>query len=43
MKAKPESKQEHNEKITDIFQHEDVDKDGFISFDEFLGPKHDEL
>jgi len=31
-------------KITEeIFQHEDQDRDGYISFDEFSGPKHDEL
>ena len=31
-------------KITEeIFHHEDQDRDGFISFDEFSGPKHDEL
>jgi len=27
----------------EIFEHEDKDKDGFISHDEFSGPKHDEL
>ncbi|CAG4943080.1 unnamed protein product [Colias eurytheme] len=26
-----------------IFQHEDKDKNGFISHEEFSGPKHDEL
>ena len=32
------------QKITEeIFQHEDQDRDGFISFEEFSGPKHDEL
>ncbi|CAG0919527.1 unnamed protein product [Notodromas monacha] len=32
------------DKITEeIFQHEDKDRDGFISHDEFSGPKHDEL
>ena len=31
-------------KITEeIFQHEDQDRDGFISYEEFSGPKHDEL
>lgn len=31
-------------KITEeIFQHEDHDRDGYISFEEFSGPKHDEL
>lgn len=29
--------------VEDIFQHEDRDKNGFISHDEFSGPKHDEL
>ncbi|RWS00897.1 peptidyl-prolyl cis-trans isomerase FKBP2-like protein [Dinothrombium tinctorium] len=29
--------------VEEIFQHEDHDKNGFISFDEFSGPKHDEL
>lgn len=29
--------------IEEIFQHEDSDKNGFISHDEFSGPKHDEL
>ena len=31
-------------KITEeTFQHEDKDRDGFISYEEFSGPKHDEL
>lgn len=29
--------------VEDIFQHEDKDRDGFISHEEFSGPKHDEL
>lgn len=29
--------------VEEIFAHEDKDKDGFISHDEFSGPKHDEL
>lgn len=29
--------------IEDIFTHEDRDKNGYISHDEFSGPKHDEL
>ncbi len=29
--------------VAEIFEHEDKDKDGFISHDEFSGPKHDEL
>lgn len=35
--------EEHNNMINEIFQHEDTDKDGFISHEEFSGPKHDEL
>jgi len=27
----------------EIFEHEDKDKDGYISHEEFSGPKHDEL
>ena len=35
---------ESNEKMaSEIFEHEDKDKDGFISHEEFSGPKHDEL
>lgn len=33
----------HNNMISDIFDNEDKDKDGFISHEEFSGPKHDEL
>lgn len=33
----------HNSMIADIFMHEDKDRDGFISHEEFSGPKHDEL
>jgi len=29
--------------VEDIFEHEDIDKDGVISHSEFSGPKHDEL
>lgn len=29
--------------IEEIFNHDDKDKDGYISHDEFSGPKHDEL
>lgn len=29
--------------IEEIFQTEDKDRDGFISHEEFSGPKHDEL
>ncbi|XP_013381775.1 FK506-binding protein 2 [Lingula anatina] len=34
---------EHNDMVADIFKHEDKDRDGVISFEEFSGPKHDEL
>ncbi|XP_029038681.1 FK506-binding protein 2 isoform X1 [Osmia bicornis bicornis] len=34
---------EHDKLVEEIFQHEDKDKNGFISHDEFTGPKHDEL
>ena len=34
---------EHQEIIENIFGHEDKDKDGVISHEEFSGPKHDEL
>lgn len=29
--------------VEEIFSHEDKDKDGYISHEEFSGPKHDEL
>ena len=29
--------------VEEIFAHEDKDKDGLISHEEFSGPKHDEL
>jgi len=35
--------QNQDKLIEEIFQHEDADKDGFISHEEFSGPKHDEL
>ncbi|KRG04634.1 FK506-binding protein 2 isoform X1 [Drosophila mojavensis] len=35
--------QENDKLVEEIFQHEDKDKNGFISHDEFSGPKHDEL
>jgi len=35
--------QEHDKLVEEIFQHEDQDKNGFITHDEFSGPKHDEL
>jgi hypothetical protein len=34
---------QHKTVLQQIFEHEDKDKDGFISHDEFSGPKHDEL
>lgn len=34
---------DHDKLVEEIFQHEDKDKNGFISHDEFSGPKHDEL
>ena len=34
---------EQDKLVEEIFQHEDADKNGFISHDEFSGPKHDEL
>lgn len=39
MKDMPDS----DKLVEDIFQHEDKDRNGFISHDEFSGPKHDEL
>jgi len=35
--------QNQDKLIEEIFQHEDANKDGFISHEEFSGPKHDEL
>ncbi|KAH8271563.1 hypothetical protein KR018_007434 [Drosophila ironensis] len=34
---------ENDKLVEEIFQHEDKDKNGFISHAEFSGPKHDEL
>ncbi|XP_076373593.1 FK506-binding protein 2-like isoform X2 [Tachypleus tridentatus] len=34
---------EQDKIVEEIFQHEDKDKNGFISHEEFSGPKHDEL
>lgn len=39
----PEEEHQHFRIIDEIFNHEDKDKDGFISHEEFSGPKHDEL
>ncbi|KAK3738194.1 hypothetical protein QZH41_012778, partial [Actinostola sp. cb2023] len=33
----------HDTIVSEIFQSEDKNKDGVISFEEFSGPKHDEL
>lgn len=33
----------HEKLVEEIFQHEDKDRNGFISHEEFSGPKHDEL
>jgi len=35
--------EDHDKLVEEIFQHEDADKNGFITHDEFSGPKHDEL
>lgn len=35
--------EDHDKLVEEIFQHEDKDKNGFISHEEFSGPKHDEL
>ncbi|CAL8135475.1 unnamed protein product [Orchesella dallaii] len=35
--------EDHDKLVEEIFQHEDQDKNGYISHDEFSGPKHDEL
>nr|APA33859.1 seminal fluid protein [Nilaparvata lugens] len=35
--------EDHDRLVEEIFQHEDKDKNGYISHDEFSGPKHDEL
>jgi len=37
--------EDHDKLVEEIFQHEDQDKNGFITHDEFSGPKndHDEL
>uniref|UniRef100_A0A1B6CFC1 peptidylprolyl isomerase n=1 Tax=Clastoptera arizonana TaxID=38151 RepID=A0A1B6CFC1_9HEMI len=34
---------DHDKLVEEIFQHEDKDRNGFISYEEFSGPKHDEL
>lgn len=37
--------QDHGNMLDEVFKHEDKDNDGFITRDEFSGPKydHDEL
>jgi len=35
--------EDHDKLVEEIFQHEDQDKNGYITHDEFSGPKHDEL
>lgn len=40
--ADPDS-EDHKNIVQTIFDHEDKDKDGVISHNEFSGPKHDEL
>lgn len=35
------SSEEHNQMLEEVFEHEDKDKDGYITKDEFSGPKHD--
>ncbi|KAL0280342.1 UNVERIFIED_CONTAM: hypothetical protein PYX00_001663 [Menopon gallinae] len=35
--------EDHDKLVEEIFQHEDKDRNGFISHEEFSGPKHDEL
>lgn len=35
--------EQSDQMIEEIFKHEDKDKDGYISHEEFSGPKHDEL
>lgn len=39
----PDDPKKQSQITSDIFDNEDKNKDGFISFDEFSGPKHDEL
>lgn len=38
-----EDESNHETILSEIFEHEDKDKDGVISFEEFSGPKHEEL
>ena len=39
----PQMLNDQDKLVEEIFSHEDKDKDGFISHEEFSGPKHDEL
>lgn len=41
--ADAEPPQDPHRITEEIFQHEDQDRDGYISYEEFSGPKHDEL
>ena len=34
---------DQNKLVGEIFAHEDKDKDHLISYDEFSGPKHDNI
>ena len=34
---------DYDKLVEEIFSHEDKDKDGYISHEEFSGPKHDKL
>lgn len=36
-----DSGDDHNQMLEEVFEHEDKDKDGYITKDEFSGPKHD--
>lgn len=38
-----EDESNHETILSEIFEHEDKDKDGVISYEEFSGPKHEEL
>lgn len=36
-----EPSEDHTKILEEVFQHEDKDNDGYITRDEFSGPKHD--
>lgn len=40
---KEEQSFDQDQLVEEIFQHEDKDRNGFITHEEFSGPKHDEL